>query len=412
MIHLICSNEERPISEIVVTGIVFFASVIYLSVEKFRSRLQLRSIPLRICVTGTRGKSSVTRLIAAVLREAGYRTLAKTTGSRPVLIHADGSEKEIRRHGRPTILEGKKVLKIARDESAEAVVLELMGIAPETIFTESVRMIEPHILVITNVRLDHTAQIGSSKEEIASCFASAIPEDGNVFVLEDEMFPVFRSVAEQRKCCINTVQSEIPRALVEDRGVGIGPFEFSGDIQLALAVAGHLGIGTQKALEAMTKTIPDVGSLKIWKVEKDSSEPGWFFVNAFAANDPESTREIFSVDKVRAILEGRRAIGLLNLREDRGDRTLQWLGALERNEFPELDRVVFLGRHAFAARRKLKGIPKDRIKAWPKLSPAEIVQRLFQQEQHGAVLIGMGNMKGAGKAFVDLWEKTGDRYDG
>ena len=43
----------------------------------------LETIPLRIHVNGTRGKSSVTRLIAAGLREGGIRTFAKTTGTAP-----------------------------------------------------------------------------------------------------------------------------------------------------------------------------------------------------------------------------------------------------------------------------------------------------------------------------------------
>jgi hypothetical protein len=40
------------------------------------------AIPVRIHVNGIRGKSSVTRLIAAALREAGIRTVAKTTARR------------------------------------------------------------------------------------------------------------------------------------------------------------------------------------------------------------------------------------------------------------------------------------------------------------------------------------------
>ena len=40
--------------------------------------LSLKKIPVRIHVNGTRGKSSVTRLIAAGLRFGGIKTLAKT----------------------------------------------------------------------------------------------------------------------------------------------------------------------------------------------------------------------------------------------------------------------------------------------------------------------------------------------
>ena len=42
----------------------------------------LLTIPCRIHVNGTRGKSSVTRLIAAGLRAGGKRTFAKRRGSK------------------------------------------------------------------------------------------------------------------------------------------------------------------------------------------------------------------------------------------------------------------------------------------------------------------------------------------
>lgn len=411
MIHLVCSNEVRLITEIVVTGAVFLVFVIYLYVEKNRFCRWTDNIPLRICVTGTRGKSSVTRLIAAVLRESGYRVLAKTTGSGPAMINPDGTEKEIIRHGRPSILEAKRVLKIANEQRVQAVALELMGILPESVYVESVRMFKPHILVITNVRHDHMAQMGSTKEEIASCFASAVPEDGLAFVLENEFFSVYQAVAEQRGSRIIQVNRESQDSLIGDKGRRPSPFEFTGNIDLALAVSEHLDICREKALRAMASAFPDFGSLKVWTAAEDSLLKPWFFVSAFAANDPQSTREVFSSGKIRALLEGRKVIGLLNFREDRGDRTLQWVEALERNEFPELDRIVLLGHHAFAARRRLSDIVKERILVWPKHSPAEIIQKLSGLEKDGVVLVGMGNMQGSGKAFIDFWEATGRRYD-
>ncbi|MFC2165726.1 poly-gamma-glutamate synthase PgsB [Acidobacteriota bacterium] len=398
-------------TEIVVTCAVFLVFVIYLYVEKIWFRRQTESIPLRICVTGTRGKSSVTRLIATVLKDSGYSVLAKTTGSRPAMINPDGTEKEIIRHGRPTILEARKVLKVAKSQGVQTIVLELMGILPESVYVESVRMLKPHILVITNVRHDHMAQMGSTKQEIASCFASAIPKDCAVFVLKDELFPVYHAVAESRNARIIQVPLGSHQSL-SDNKVGVSsPFEFTGNIELALAVAEHIGIDRDKAVRTVASAFPDFGSLKVWMMDEDSPEQSWFFVSAFAANDPQSTREILAVDKIKSLLEGRRVIALLNFRRDRGDRTLQWLDALESNAFPELDRIVFLGHHAFTASRRLRNIPKDGVQAWPKCSPGEIIGKLSVQEKKGAVLIGMGNMQGAGKDFVDFWEATGQRYD-
>ena len=67
------------------------------AVEKQLHRRNLRAIPIRVMVNGTRGKTSVTRLIAAILREAGVRTWAKTTGSQAAWILPDGSEREYRK---------------------------------------------------------------------------------------------------------------------------------------------------------------------------------------------------------------------------------------------------------------------------------------------------------------------------
>ena len=57
----------------------------------------LAGIPLRIHVNGTRGKSSVTRLIAAGLREGGKRTFAKTPGPAPRVIDEEGIDRIVHR---------------------------------------------------------------------------------------------------------------------------------------------------------------------------------------------------------------------------------------------------------------------------------------------------------------------------
>ncbi len=62
---------------------------------------------------GTRGKSSVTRLIAAGLRAGGKKVLAKTTGSAPRLIFEDGSEIPIIRYFGANIKEQLKIIKYA-----------------------------------------------------------------------------------------------------------------------------------------------------------------------------------------------------------------------------------------------------------------------------------------------------------
>jgi len=70
--------------------IIFIFSIIFLIsgiIEQINHYKRVKRIPIRIHVNGTRGKSITTRLIAAGLREAGFKVLAKTTGILPRLIN-------------------------------------------------------------------------------------------------------------------------------------------------------------------------------------------------------------------------------------------------------------------------------------------------------------------------------------
>ena len=76
----------------IVTLSLLLILLILIILGVFESRMHqiaLSKIPIRIHINGTRGKSSVTRLIAAGLRSHGIKTFAKTTGSsgsRPVFF--------------------------------------------------------------------------------------------------------------------------------------------------------------------------------------------------------------------------------------------------------------------------------------------------------------------------------------
>ncbi|HHS51000.1 MAG TPA: poly-gamma-glutamate synthase PgsB, partial [candidate division Zixibacteria bacterium] len=98
--------------------------VIWWVLEYRRHTRNIERIGIRIHVNGTRGKSSVTRLIAGALREAGVRTVAKTTGSLPQLILPDGTEEPIVRLGSPNIHEQIGIIRKAVALGAEALVIE------------------------------------------------------------------------------------------------------------------------------------------------------------------------------------------------------------------------------------------------------------------------------------------------
>ena len=143
--------------------------------ERARLDRRRRAIPVLIAVTGTRGKSSVTRQLAAVLRQSGRRVLAKTTGSEAVLILPDGPEQRIRRRGLPSIIEQKRVVRLAARLHVDAAIVEVMSIHRENHLTEARRLLKPDLVVVTNFRVDHTAAVGDTREAVASALALDVP---------------------------------------------------------------------------------------------------------------------------------------------------------------------------------------------------------------------------------------------
>jgi len=395
-------------------GLVFSAVcagiyILYLVVEYYIITHRARRIPIRIGITGTRGKSSVTRLIASVLKEAGFSVLAKTTGSIPVIILPNGEEQEIKRRGVPSILEDKKILKIGAKLGVQVLVSELMGIHPERVHVESTRILRPHIIVITNVRLDHMSQMGYSRESIASCFAGSIPEKSTVFVLEEEFFPVFKKAAEG----MGSRMIVVAKRSFDDflaAGIKLPGYEFEENMRLAMAVSEFLGINTDTALRGMSAARQDFGGLKIWRFKPGASFRPWYFVSGFAANDPVSSRHIIESVKKIKFFDGKKIIGLLNLRKDRGDRSIQWLRALKEGAFPEFNRLVIIGEHASILRKKLKSEIDAEISTIKSKNPEDIMNRILELENEESILIGLGNIGGAGRLLVNYLEQEGQPY--
>ena len=143
-------------------------------------------------MNGTRGKSSVTRLIAAILREHGISTLAKTTGTAARLIIPDGAERPVPRNGPPNLREMIWATKQAVSRGTRAVVFECMAVNPDLQWIAEHRILRPTVTVVTNARLDHTDVQGDSQEQIAARFPV---RRGGTLVTAD---PVVATVLERR----------------------------------------------------------------------------------------------------------------------------------------------------------------------------------------------------------------------
>ncbi|MCP2521058.1 Mur ligase family protein, partial [SCandidatus Aminicenantes bacterium Aminicenantia_JdfR_composite] len=215
--------------------------------------------------------------MAYTLQEAGYKVLARTTGTRPIIIYPDGQEKEIKRIGMPSILEGKRILKLSKNLKIDALVLEIMSISPECGYVESIQIFRPNILLITNIKIDHIAQIGESKEEMAHCYASYIPKKSTIFILEREFHKIFELFAQKQNAKLIKISEPYSANL---KSIELPFFEFEENLKLALAVADFLKIRRDISVKGINKATLDFGHLKIWLIKLKSSY--CYAVNCFA----------------------------------------------------------------------------------------------------------------------------------
>jgi hypothetical protein len=143
-------------------------------------------------------------------------------------------------------------------------------------------------------------------------------------------------------------------------------------------------------------------------------------VNAFAANDPESTEAI--LERSETLMGGELSgwAGLLVLRRDRGDRTVQWAEALLDGFLEHFQRVHVVGFHAHALRRKvLKDMTPERRRVWrsrirvsSRRDPASLTLELAEGFRvDGGGIFGFGNIVGRGRELVRYWQEAGSAHE-
>ncbi|MBN2198230.1 MAG: poly-gamma-glutamate synthase PgsB [Candidatus Aminicenantes bacterium] len=393
-----------------VTAACLAALSAFLAGEMFFLEKKRRRIPLRIGVTGTRGKSSVARLTAAALRASGRSVLAKTTGSSPILIHPDGSEHEIRRQGPPRVLEGKTLLKTACRLGADTVVSELMSINPECLAVESCRLLKPSLLAVTNVRIDHRDVMGRSREDIARGLAESVLPGSTIFMLEENVHPAVAEKAGKVGAVLVPVPRRNGRLRSVSRSGSRRPWDFDENTRLALALASACGVDEKTALAAFSSVRPDPGAFRLWRIRAGESRRLWRCAAAFAANEPESTSVLLDRLRKDGLLKKAPRVALLNLRDDRPDRTLQWAAAAGRGYFREFDLLSVAGASRAAARLWKREAVRSGLSLFliHTNDPAAVMNTVVERYRTGGFLFGAGNIGGLGRALIGHWERHGE----
>ncbi|MCX8015550.1 MAG: poly-gamma-glutamate synthase PgsB, partial [candidate division WOR-3 bacterium] len=216
----------------------------------------VKKIPIRVQVNGTRGKSSVTRLIAGGLRAGGFKVIAKTTGTKPRFIINDKEEIPIRRLGKPNIGEEKMIFRQAVKYNPQAIVMECMALVPEYQWTEANRLVKSTHCVITNARADHLDVMGPTVIDVAKALSNTITKNAKFFTAEQKYLNIFQERAKKLNAEIFVSN---PNSVTDEDMKGFSYVEHKENVALALLVCENLGVDKKVALQGMYRTNPDPG---------------------------------------------------------------------------------------------------------------------------------------------------------
>jgi len=378
------------------------------AIESVGHARNLRRIPLRIHVNGTRGKSSVTRLIAGGLRAGGIVTCAKTTGTKAAMILPDGSEYPIYRAAGANIIEQVRIVDTAVDVGAEALVVECMALQPILQSLSEFRLIRATHGVITNVRPDHLDVMGPGESDVAKAFAGIVPVDGKVFVATEDQLAAFESAARDRRSELVAIACEEVAEVSDAEMREFTYLEHRVNVALALRVCAELGVERDIALRGMWSAAPDPGSLTVHEVEFFGRH--LFFANGLAANDPDSTERIWRV-VLQLFPDVSRRIAVFSCRIDRPERSRQLGEACV--DWPTADHYVVMGTgtYIFARAATKRGLDVRKLILAEHQEPSAIFETLLECAGESALIMGMGNVHGGGEELARLFRNRGTRKD-
>ena len=370
---------------------------------EFRShQLVLSNIPVRIHVNGTRGKSSVTRLIAAGLRAGGKRTFAKTTGTAPRVIDAEGIDRIIHRLRSPSIGEQVRLLKIFSAEKPDVVVMECMAVQPQYQWISEHQMVKSDIGIITNARPDHLDEMGPTDVDVVRSLCNSVPIDGTLITAEEKYKNILEEVAEQNGSeFLHSDEGSITDSELNK----FSYIEHPQNIAIALDVCKKMGIKRDVALTGMHSVKPDLGALIVWKLKGENGSLQ--FVNGMAANDPVSTLQIWKFVIDRYPTTSGSAV-FFNSRDDRPLRTNQMLELTFEEIKPE-HFIIRGDKIASKVNRLIHHSPETKIQIFPLDDKIDSVSKSILDLPEDILVFAIGNQVGEGQNILQILSES--RYN-
>ncbi|MEN9923699.1 MAG: hypothetical protein RIS09_1213 [Actinomycetota bacterium] len=321
-----------------------FTALLFLSILAWwiywnrRIMKQLDQVDIRILVTGSRGKSSLVRLLHAALSAHGIPTYAKTTGTAAFEIDVESVQHETKRIGQVSILEILEATMRAFSHSTKpkAMVIECMAVSPLLTKILSHQMFQPTMVVITNALLDHLEEQGKTREEIAESLFLAV-SSSTKFVVTADPYPSNISVYE-RLSKENQVQLKL---VSSDEAIGVHDEKLAhqhpANIAMALSVGEILGLEKRQTLHGMEQTTVEPFDREFSRIQIQSKTFTFFDLGSINDTDslPVNINAVLKSSSDRRIL-----LAAVVHRWDRPFRALEFTENLSPNLF---DGVLIVG---------------------------------------------------------------------
>jgi len=231
-----------------------------------------------------------------------------------------------------------------------------------------------------------------------------IPQNGILVTAEKDYFSIFKEQADKLKTKIIWADPDYISSKIIKK---FNYMNFKENVSIALRVNKLLGVKEEVALRGMLKANPDPGALKVYKLIKEGKII--FFVNAFAVNDRHSALLIWENVKKIFDLNNLPVIGIINSREDRALRAIQFAHILAKEI--TLSKIILVGPLSKLTERallKLK-VPPENIINLARITDIEkVLQIVLQFTNNKVLLIGFGNTKGMGQILVEYFNQYGE----
>ena len=376
--------------EIILLILIFF--LLILGIVEFNiHKNNLSKIPIRIHVNGSRGKSSVVRLIASGLRAGGLKTFAKTTGTSPRIIDDHCNDKYIHRLRTASIGEQISLIRHFSKMKPDALVIECMAVNPQYQWISEQKIVKSTIGALTNVRPDHLDEMGISMEQITKSMANTIPFNGVMVTSEKKRKNILSDISNKRNTKFHIADSKIDDKDITD----FRYLEHKENISLAIKVCELCGVDKKVALKGMSLCKPDPGALTVWEIKnKDRS---FKFINAFAANDPSSTLKTWEM--VNDYLHPDKFAIFLNARVDRLYRTIQLMNLIFNQLKPNT--LILRGENFPKELNVLMDKNKEiDVHKFPYSIKQENLIKFMEQNVNEVVILGIGNIVGWGENLM------------